>query len=256
MSGRGPKAAEAAAKPPQNLCQPQDMPEELPLQHQSAPKQHQTSLILLVQRQRHPKPPNAAPKSTPAPNPPPDLLLQPQSHPITSYCCTRISYCSPKSSPKPHHCTKAPQISSRLPPPHLQGLPLQPRHGDGPSPQWCNTDIQGTLRGQRGDSAGTHHDTGTGASLLCFSCHAKAMQGGGGWGGGREQREERRALGSACGAGTAPPARVRGWGQHAAVPSSKGGMCTPTRTPRRRGGLLLCVKLYQVCIYGSFVLWN
>ena len=218
MSGRGPKAAEAAAKPPQNLCQPQDIPEELPLQHQSAPKQHQTSLILLVQRQRHPKPPNAAPKSTPAPNPPPDLLLQPQSHPITSYCCTRMSYCSPKSTPKPpiaapkpphnlillhqdlilqpqilpqttplHQSSpKSPPVS---PPPHLQGLPLQPRHGDGPSPQWCNTDIQGTLRGQRGDSAGTHHDTGTGASLLCFSCHAKAMRGGGGVGVGGENRE-------------------------------------------------------------------
>ena len=123
MSGRGPKAAEAAAKPPQNLCQPQDMPEELPLQHQSAPKQHQTSPILLVQRQRHPKPPNAAPKSTPAPNPPPDLLLQPQSHPITSYCCTGTSYCSPKPLPEAPKSTAAPN-----PPPNHTAAPKPPHN--------------------------------------------------------------------------------------------------------------------------------
>ena len=189
MSGRGPKAAEAAAKPPQNLCQPQDIPEELPLQHQSAPKQHQTSLILLVQRQRHPKPPNAAPKSTPAPNPPPDLLLQPQSHPITSYCCTRISYCSPKSSPKPHHCTKAPQISSRLPPPPTSRVShCSPGTEMGLHPNGATQ----TSKGHYGDSVGTAQGRTTTRGRVLPYCASPVMQKpcrGAGVGVGGENRE-------------------------------------------------------------------
>ena len=231
---RAPTAAPKRPKATPNLSDP---PRAAP----KAPKASKCSPKIYSSPKSSPRPPPAAPK-------PPhnlillhqDLILQPQILPQT----TPLHQSSPKSPP----------VSPPPPPP---GSPIAAQ-----ARRWAFTpmvqhrhprDTTGTAWGQRRDAP--RHGDGCFLTVLLLSCKSHAG-GRGGWGGGREQREERRALGSACGAGTAPPARVRGWGQHAAVPSSKGGMCTPTRTPRRRGGLLLCVKLYQVCIYGSFVLWN